>query len=430
MELKPGYKQTEVGVIPEDWAVKPLPEVSWFQEGPGLRNWQFTSSGMKVINVTNLENGILNLERTDRHISMSEFNRMYKHFAVDAADIVIASSGNSYSKTAVVREQDLPLVMNTSVIRFKPSKSCDYGFLWAILTSPLFKGQIDLMITGGAQPNFGPYHLKRVSVPFPPPHEQRAIAEALSDVDELLGALERLIAKKRAIKQAAMQQLLTGKTRLPGFNGEWESVSLGSHVTFLKTGSNSRAELTDEGSIRYLHYGDIHTTDQVYLDAGVTSMPFLPEESARPLERLRKGDLVLVDASEDLAGVGKSVEISGVSDVEIVAGLHTIAARFDETVIADGFKAYLQFCPAFRDQLKRLAAGTKVLATNRSHISSVEIRLPTIKEQSAIANVLSDMDTEIAALERQHAKTRSIKQGMMQQLLTGKVRLVKPEVAT
>ena len=113
MEVKPGYKQTEVGVIPEAWEVTRLPEVSWFQEGPGLRNWQFTSTGMKVINVTNLEDGVLNLERTDRHISNAEFNRMYRHFAVDDGDIVMASSGNSYSKTAVVRIQDLPLVMNT-----------------------------------------------------------------------------------------------------------------------------------------------------------------------------------------------------------------------------------------------------------------------------------------------------------------------------
>ena len=83
MEVKPGYKQTEVGVIPEAWEVTRLPEVSWFQEGPGLRNWQFTNTGMKVINVTNLEDGVLNLERTDRHISNAEFNRMYRHFAVD-----------------------------------------------------------------------------------------------------------------------------------------------------------------------------------------------------------------------------------------------------------------------------------------------------------------------------------------------------------
>lgn len=213
-EKSKSYKKTEVGMIPEDWDVKALPEVSWFQEGPGLRNWQFTRSGMKVINVTNLKDGVLNLERTDRHISNAEFTKMYRHFAVDAEDIVMASSGNSYSKTAVVRKQDLPLVMNTSVVRFKPLVSYDYSFLWAILNSPLFKDQIDLLITGGAQPNFGPYHLKRVIVPVPPLPEQTAIATVLSDMDAELAALEARRDKTRALKQGMMQELLSGRIRL------------------------------------------------------------------------------------------------------------------------------------------------------------------------------------------------------------------------
>ena len=211
--------QTRLPGFHGKWEVKRLEEISWFQEGPGLRDWQFTNAGMKVINVTNLENGVLNLERTDRHISISEFNRMYRHFAIDASDIVMASSGNSYSKTAVVREQDLPLVMNTSVIRFKPVKETDYGFLWALLTSPLFKSQIDLMITGGAQPNFGPYHLKRVNFPAPPLPEQTAIAEVLTDMDAELAALERRRDKTRALKLAMMQELLTGRTRLVAHGG-------------------------------------------------------------------------------------------------------------------------------------------------------------------------------------------------------------------
>ena len=133
----------------EGWEVKPFKDLCWFQEGPGLRNWQFTKKGIKVINVTNLENGILNLERTDRHISLDEFHNMYEHFEIDENDIVVASSGNSYGKVALVRKQDLPLVMNTSVIRFKPTKDLDYNYLWTFLKSNEFKNQIDLLITGG-----------------------------------------------------------------------------------------------------------------------------------------------------------------------------------------------------------------------------------------------------------------------------------------
>jgi type I restriction enzyme S subunit len=280
---------------------------------------------------------------------------------------------------------------------------------------------------GTTMVNLNQAALSGLQIPLPRSPEQRAIAEALSDLDELLGALEALIAKKRAIKQAAMQQLLTGKTRLPGFSGPWETKRLGEHVNYLRTGTNSRAELTSEGPTKYLHYGDIHTSTRVFLDPLVHDVPSLPEERARTLDRLRDGDLVFVDASEDLDGIGKSVEITGATDFEIVAGLHTIAARFEKSILADGFKAFLQFCPAFRQHLQRLAAGTKVYATNRGHISSAEVPIPAVAEQGAITTVLSDMDAEIAALERHRDKTRAIKQGMMQQLLTGRVRLITPD---
>ena len=199
----------------EDWELKRLPNVCWFQEGPGLRNWQFTNQGMKVINVTNLENGRLNLESTDRYISHDEFNKMYKHFEIDENDIVVASSGNSYAKVAVVRKRDLPLMMNTSVIRFKPLKNLNYDYLLIFLKSNLFKDQIDLLITGGAQPNFGPAHLNKIHIHVPPTIlEQEAIAEILVDMDYEIEMLERELNQVSLLKHGMMQQLLTGKTRL------------------------------------------------------------------------------------------------------------------------------------------------------------------------------------------------------------------------
>ena len=123
------------------------------------------------------------------------------------------------------------------------------------------------------------------------------------------------------------------------------------------------------------------------------------------------------------------MEVREVRSTEVVSGLHTIAARFDKEVLADGFKGFLQFCPPFVNQLRRLTAGTKVYATNRAHIASVEMPLPAVREQAEIANVLSDMDAEIAALEIRRNKTKDLKQAMMQKLLTGKTRLVQPESA-
>lgn len=212
-----GTKPSELGEIPEDWDVYKLPDVVWYQEGPGLRKWQFKTKGLKVINVTNLQqNGFLDLDKTDRHVSWDEYEKTYKHFACDEDDLVIASSGNSYCKSSTVRKCDLPLLMNTSVIRFKPIGDFSKGFMDVYLKSPYFKDQIDLLITGGAQPNFGPAHLDKIKIPAPSnPEEQTAIATILSDMDNEIQTLDQRLAKTRQIKQGMMQELLTGRTRLP-----------------------------------------------------------------------------------------------------------------------------------------------------------------------------------------------------------------------
>ncbi len=234
---------------------------------------------------------------------------------------------------------------------------------------------------------------------------------------------------KRSIKQGMMQQLLTGKTRLPGFHQEWQDHQIGDHVTYVKTVSLSRAQLDSESPLRYLHYGDIHTTSNITLPAATTAMPRVSTELAKTAGRLKTGDLVFADASEDPAGVGKSVEITSVPESGIVPGLHTIAARLDKSILADGFKAYLQFIPAFRNSLVRLAAGTKVLATTRSYISSVTLSLPGINEQEAIAEILNDSDREIRALRKQLSKAKAMKRGMMQELLIGRTRLQPAEAS-
>jgi hypothetical protein len=138
-----------------------------------------------------------------------------------------------------------------------------------------------------------------------------------------------------------MQRLLTGETRLPGFTAPWQVKRLGDHVSFLRNGVHSRAQLTVNDPVCYLHYGDIHASSSIRLDLSRAMMPRLPAATAARLTRLEDGDVVFVDASEDLLGVGKSLEIGRASGIEAVAGQHTIAARFAKEVLADGFKGYL-----------------------------------------------------------------------------------------
>ncbi|MDM1020430.1 restriction endonuclease subunit S [Acinetobacter sp. VNK23] len=435
LKIPQGYKQTEVGVIPEDWGVYSLPDVIWYQEGPGLRNWQFKSKGLKVINVTNLqENGWLDLDKTDRHISWSEFEKTYKHFACDNGDLVIASSGNSYCKASIVRECDLPLLMNTSVIRFKPIGIFSKGYMEVYLKSQYFKNQIDLLITGGAQPNFGPAHLNQIKIPAPiEEKEQTAIATALSDTDALISELEKLISKKQAIKTATMQQLLTGKTRLPQFSlradgskkgykqselGEipedWE-VYLLSLICDVRDGTHDSPKYKDNG-IPLVTSKNI--VDDI-LDLSNVSL-ISPEDAFKIDKRSKvdKGDIIM----SMIGTVGSAVLL--LEDPEFC--IKNVALFKPKKVLGE-FLVQLIRSKNFQDYLEGSMDGGIQKFVSLGTLRNMEISLPSEQEQIAIATILSDMDSEIQALEQRLVKTRQIKQGMMQELLTGKTRLVQPE---
>lgn len=405
-----GQKQIK---LPDDWRLAPLSEHIWFQEGPGLRDWQFQSSGLKVINVTNLQtNGYLDLSRTDRHISWEEFDRIYKHFLVEDGDVVMASSGNSYCKTAVVRKVDLPLLMNTSVIRFKAKPHLDRLFMLVFLKSKYFKAQIDLMITGGAQPNFGPFHLKKISIPLPPTiKEQQAIAEALSDADALIESLEQLIAKKRLVKQGAMQELLIGKRRVEGF---------ASSIKYRETEVGLMPEdwkLRAVDRIAAITTGGRNTQDRI--EDG--EFPFFVR--SQTIERINSfsfdGEAVLT--AGDGVGTGKVFHyINGKFDAhQRVYQIH----NFAKTV--NGYFFFLYFSNHFYGRIMQMTAKSSVDSVRREMIANMLIPVPSsLQEQEAIVSTLRSMEDEIEMLLAKLAKLRTVKLGMMQELLTGRIRLI------
>lgn len=421
--MRPGYKQTDVGVIPEDWEVKTIGQVALVTSGKRLplgSSLVDQPTPYPYIRVTDMRPGTVDTSDI-KYVPESVFP-VIKRYRIYQSDIFISVAGSLGIVGKVPKELDgANLTENADRIT---NIQCSQDYLLYTLMTPLIQNTIDSIRTVGAQPKLALTRIRQFEIPLPPTEtEQWAIATAISDVDSLLDGLNRLIAKKRELHTGAMQRLLTGRTRLPGFTAPWQDKRLGDHVSFLRNGVQSRAQLTVNDPVCYLHYGDIHAASSIRLDLRRAIMPRLPAAAAARLTRLENGDVVFVDASEDLLGVGKSLEIEGASDIEAVAGQHTIAARFDKQVLADGFKGYLQFVPTFIAHLRRLAAGTKVYATNRKHIASAEIALPEPDEQRAIARVLSDMEAEIAALEARLAKTRDLKQAMMQALLTGRVRL-------
>lgn len=202
-----------------EWKDVHLKDVCWFQEGPGVRTHQFRTSGVKLLNGTNISLGELNLETTTRFISTYEAFGAYAHFLADAGDIVIASSGITidrfHEKVAFVRESDLPLCMNTSTIRFKPIRDrLSASYLFQYLMSLEFKAQIGGQATGSAQLNFGPSHVNKVEMSLPDLSEQQEIADMLTDLDLDLRVNEQKLTKARLLKQGMMQELLTGRIRL------------------------------------------------------------------------------------------------------------------------------------------------------------------------------------------------------------------------
>ena len=188
-----------------------LSDVYWFQEGPGVRNWQFKDSGIKLLNVANItKQGKIDLDKTDRHLSTEEVDSKYQHFLIDEGDLVIASSGITNdednllrTKIAFIEKQHLPLCLNTSTIRFKAKDGVsDLKFLKHWLNSLEFRQQITKEVTGIAQKNFGPSHLKKIKISLPPLTEQRRIASILDQADELRQKRQQAIEKLDQLLQA------------------------------------------------------------------------------------------------------------------------------------------------------------------------------------------------------------------------------------
>ncbi|KJE76777.1 restriction endonuclease subunit S [Ferrimicrobium acidiphilum] len=418
-----------IKTLPSDWTVGLLEHISIkIQDGthfsPKLGGTEF-----KYITSKNVGPGRLRLESVET-ISREEHEKIYHRCDVRYGDLLLTKDGaNTGNATINLFREEISLLSSVAFIRANPRRSIE-SYILQYLLSAAGRKQVEDAMAGNAITRLTLAKIKDLRIPLPPVPEQRAIAEVLTDADDFISTLERLIKKKEAIKQGMMQELLTGRTRLPGFNGSWSKTTLGNHVTYVRTVPLSRDQLDVASRLKYLHYGDIHTRTSPFLNASQEEMPRASSHLAGKTGHLRVGDLIFADASEDYAGVGKSVELVGVPTEGVIAGLHTIAARFDKSVLADGFKAYLQHIPSFRQGLLRLAAGTKVLATTRSYISSIDVSLPSTKEQQAIAGVLTDCEQEIAVLGHRLDKARAIKQGMMQQLLTGRTRLPVAETMT
>ena len=413
MAVKAGYKQTEVGIIPNEWDISSCSAISErIMVGIVIRPSQYyVKNGVPAFRSANIrEEGINDLDL----VFISEAsNSVLSKSQTRTGDVLTVRTG--YPGTSAVVRSKHAGCNCIDILITRPSNKVDSEWLAIWINSPFGKEQVLRNQGGLAQKHFNVGDLRNLVVALPPLPEQRAIAAALSDMDALLSGLDQLIAKKRDLKQATMQQLLTSQTRLPGFSGEWEVKRIGD-VCEIRSG------------------GTPSTTQPNFWDGDV------PWCTPTDITALR-GHKYLTKTARTISSVGLQTSSAEVipSRSLIMTSRATIGAcaiNLIPMTTNQGFKNLVPFAQydveflyylmtTQEPGLIALCGGSTFLEIGKKQLSIYEIFLPRERsEQTAIAAVLSDMDAELAALEARREKTRSLKQAMMQELLTGRTRLV------
>lgn len=431
--IPPGYKQTEVGVIPEDWdVVTTLDACSKIQDGTHFSP-QISGNDYLYITSKNIRFGYLDISTASR-IDTAQHQVIYRRCDVKKGDLLLTKDGASTGNAALnTLDEEFSLLSSVAFLRFHQSKYCAAYFLQQILTSS-GQHQIQDAMAGNAITRLTLEKIRKLRFPVPPTlAEQEAIAEALSDTDALIESLEQLIAKKRQIKQGAMQELLTGKRRLPGFEikqgykhtevgvipEDWEVHTLGEIGKF-KNGLNKDSQAFGHGS-PFVNLMDVFGVNSIASKEQLGLVECTSFEQC--IYDLRCGDVIFVRSSVKPSGVGLTVVVENDLDGTVYSGF---LIRFrDDGFIDTSFKKYCFYEEGFRKAVignSSVSANTNI---NQDSLKRLSIPLPPTKnEQEAIASIISDMDSEITVLEEKLAKARQIKQGMMQELLTGKIRLI------
>ncbi|MEX2217074.1 MAG: restriction endonuclease subunit S [Phycisphaeraceae bacterium] len=415
MEVKKGYKQTEIGMIPEEWNVTPLGTMATFRTGPfgsTLHKSDYVAGGVPVINPMQIVDG--RLIPTNSMAVTEEAAQKLSEFRLTPGNVVIGRRGEM-GRCAFVGKEHLGWICGTGSMILRPLDVLDARYLQRVLSSPPMVAAIENTSVGTTMINLNHGTLRNLLIATPPLPEQEAIAEALSDADGLIESLEQLVAKKRQIKHGAMQELLTGHKRLPGFSGEWIDRPLGRMAEIRSGGTPS-------------------TTQRHYWDGNI---PWCTPT-----------DITALNGSKYLHQTSRSISVEGLkaSSAEMLpvrSVVMTSRATIGECAIStvpvctnQGFKNFIPhedvdaeflyyILTTKKEDFTSLCGGSTFLEIGKTQLLPFVLRTPAVlAEQTAIATVLADMDTEIAAIEAKLSKARLIKQGMMQELLTGRIRLV------
>lgn len=411
MGLKPGYKQTEVGVIPEDWTLTKLGINATFKTGPfgsALHKSDYVYNGIPVVNPMQIVDG--KIEPTQSMAITERAARGLADFRLRRGDIVISRRGEM-GRCAFVTENEEGWLCGTGSMIVRPFPTLDGHFLQRMLSSPPVITAIENASAGSTMTNLNQGTLGNLILALPPTKaEQEIIAEALSDADTFIESLEQLIAKKRDLKQGATQELLTGKKRLPGFNDEWKTKRIA------EIASPSSEKNTDAARLPVLtcskHHGFVDSLayfkNQVFSNDTSTYKLIRRGQIGYPANHVEEG----------------SIGLQNLYDVALVSPIYVVFSVSEE--VDSHFLHRVLKLDSYRHKFKMATTSSvdRRGSLRWPAFSEITVSLPLLPEQNAIVAVLSDMDAEIAALDAKLIKARRLKQGMMHNLLTGSIRLV------
>lgn len=386
INIPEGYKQTEVGVIPNDWEVVLLDSVAKRGSGhtPDKKHPEYWNGEIKWISLkdSNLLDNLYIYDTTEKITPAGIANSSAVLHPLGA---VILSRDAGVGKSAITKDV---MAVSQHFMAWQCGSQLNNHFLYYWLQAE--KSEFERIAIGNTIKTIGLSYFKQLKIPFPSLPEQKAIAQSLCDTDALIAQCDRLITKKCHIKQGTMQQLLTGKKRLPGFSGEWEVKKLG-EVLKVRHGKSQHDVVDQNGEIPILGTGG----------------------------EIGRAKTYLYDKPSVLIGRKGTIDIPQYMDIPF----WTIDTLFYTEILTNAFPKFIFYRFNVIDWYSYNEASG-VPSLNAKTIENIEINLPSVEEQKAIAQILSDMDAEIAALEQKRDKYKALKQGMMQELLTGKTRLV------
>ncbi len=413
-DIPAGYKQTEVGVIPEEWEISTVGREFEIKLGKML-------DAEKNVGVPKpyLGNKAVQWDRIDISdlptVPMSRAD--IERFRLRKGDLLVCEGGE-VGRAAIWDAAIEECYYQKALHRLRPLRGFDSRLMVALMRQWSDRGLLANYVTQTSIAHLPREKFVEVPMPVPTSAEQRAIAGVLSDVDALIGALDQLIAKKRDLKQAAMQQLLTGQKRLPGFHGEWESSTL-KQAAEIHTGINKSLSEMGSGTL-YVTVQDLYNGTSIRIERLGRIRVSAAEIQARILT---VGDIVFGKSSVKRDGIGYPSQFLGCGEPVVFSGF-TYLARARQGIADATFLFYALRSSKTRQWLIDNSQASALTNINQSIADAIPITLPPFPEQIAIAEVLSDMDAALAALTQRRDKTRALKQGMMQELLTGRTRLV------